>query len=103
MTFVPKENGASWDRTLCPSAWTGHPVALADERVFVCGSCRNPGACAERDRCIRELDHKRAMLPRRIALCPDCAAEFYYPLKAGEGLSCPVCSLEMVVYERAAV
>jgi hypothetical protein len=71
-----------------------------DESVFCCGACETPRWCAEKDRCARELDVKRAELPKRIALCPDCAPEFYYPLKADESLTCPACPLEMVVYER---
>lgn len=40
-------------------------------------------------------------LPLRIGLCPACAPEFYYPLTDGEGLGCPTCGLEMVVYVRS--
>lgn len=39
-------------------------------------------------------------LPRRIGLCPEHAPEFYYPLADDESLTCPQCSLEMVVYEK---
>lgn len=50
-----------------------------------------------------EMERMIEALPGRIGLCPQCAPEFYYPLKEGEGLRCPTpeCGLEMVVYERA--
>lgn len=89
-----------WDRTICPPSWTGIARQLEDEAVFVCGACEFPQVCADKDRCVRELDNKRIALPKRIALCPDCAPEFYYPLVEGERPTCPVCSLDMAVYER---
>lgn len=90
----------SWDRTVCPPTWAGYVRQVGDETIFACGACEHVGHCAEKDRCQRELDNKRAALPEQIALCPDCAAEFYYPLDEGEKPTCPVCSLEMVVYTR---
>lgn len=47
------------------------------------------------------MQEQIAKLPRRIGLCPEHASEFYYPLGDGEGHTCPQCSLEMVVYEKA--
>ncbi len=49
----------------------------------------------------------RDVLPQRIGLCPVCCApsafeDFYYPLADGEGLQCPYCPEEMVVYSRTA-
>ena len=56
------------------------------------------GECAASLRA--ELERHIAKLPQRIGLCPQCAPEFYYPLKDGEGLTCPVCPLQMIVYEK---
>lgn len=93
-------SGASWDRTICPANWTGVVRHLEDEDVFVCGACSRSEVCAREGRCQREVEHKAMALPKRIALCPEHAPEFYYPLKDGESLTCPQCSLGMIVYER---
>lgn len=44
----------------------------------------------------------RVKLPERLGLCPDCAAEFYYPLAPDEDTTCPTpdCGLDMVVYTK---
>lgn len=51
-----------------------------------------------------ETERLIAALPTRIALCPQCAPEFYYPLQEGEGLLCPTpdCGMTMIVYEMEA-
>lgn len=41
-------------------------------------------------------------LPTRLGLCPEHYQEFYYPLDADEGRTCPMCTRAMVVYERGA-
>ncbi len=37
-------------------------------------------------------------MPMRVGLCPEHRDEFWYPLADNEGLQCPCCTREMVVY-----